>query len=58
MALYLGKDKVQIIIDGIKYTLNLFSEIPIINGTIASTSDGYVLKDANGLYITLKEEIE
>lgn len=55
MALYLGSDEVDINLGGILYRLNLFSEIPITNGVLLLSSDGYVLKDLNGIYLTAKE---
>lgn len=57
MALYLGSsEKLKINLDGIAYYLNLFSEIPITNGVRLLYSEGYILKDSNGLYLTTKEE--
>ena len=58
MALYLGSDKIQIYLDGILYKLNLYSEKPITNGILLLSSDGYVLKDVNELYLTTKKEDE
>lgn len=57
MALYLGSsEKLQININNIKYYLNLFSKTPITNSIRLLTSNGYILKDSNGLYLTTKEE--
>lgn len=57
MALYLGSsEKLQIILNNIIYCLNLYSEMPITNNIKLLSSDGYVLKDYNGLYLTFKEE--
>jgi hypothetical protein len=57
MALYLGNsEKLKINVDNIKYYLNLFSKTPITNGIRLLTSNGYILKDSNGLYLTTKEE--
>lgn len=57
MALYLGNsEKLKINLDGIVYYLNLFSETPITNGVRLLSSEGYILKDSNGLYVTIKEE--
>lgn len=55
MALYLGSDMIKININGASYHLNLFSDVPIINGIKLLSSEGYVLKDINGLYLTAKE---
>lgn len=55
MALYLGNDKVKINLDGAAYHLNLVVVTPSIDGVKLLTSDGYELKDLNGLYLTSKE---
>lgn len=56
MALYLGNsEKLKIYLDGVRYRLNLFSEQPIMNNTRLLSSDGFILKDSNGLYLTIKE---
>lgn len=55
MALYLGSEKVKINMDGFTYSLNLFTGTPILNGVMLLSSDGYILKDSNGLYLTAKE---
>ena len=55
MALYLGKDAVKINLNGIVYSLNLFSSNPILNGVSLLSSEGYILRDSNGLYLTTKE---
>jgi hypothetical protein len=56
MALYLGGEKVKLNLDGVTYYLNVFSETTIINGIRLLSSDGYVLTDSNGLYLTTKED--
>lgn len=55
MALYLGENKVRINLNGNVYCLNLFSNTPIINSIRLLSSEGYVLKDSNGNYLTVKE---
>ena len=56
MALYLGSDKKRKInLNGVTYCLNLFSTTPITNGIRIKSSDGYILKDSKGLFITTKE---
>lgn len=55
MALYLGEDKVKINLNGIVYCLNLFSTAPITNGVLLLSSEGYILKDFNKVYLTSKE---
>lgn len=56
MALYLGNDKIKVNINGIVYNLNLFSETLILNGVRLLSSEGYILRDVNGIYITAKED--
>jgi hypothetical protein len=55
MALYLGSEKVNVNLNGVQYYLNFFSEITITNGIRLLSSEGYTLKDSNGLYLTAKE---
>lgn len=55
MALYLGGNKIKINLNGIVYSLNLFSSNPILNGVLLLSSEGYILRDSNGLYLTTKE---
>lgn len=55
MALYLGNNKVKLNVDGVLYYLNLFSETPIFGGIRLLSSDGYILKDSNELYLVVKE---
>lgn len=57
MALYLGESKISINNNRIKYLLNLFSEVPILNGLVLLASEGYLLKDSNGIYLTAKEDV-
>lgn len=57
MALYLGSsDKLKINLSNAVYVLNLFSETPITNRIRLLSSDNYILKDSNSLYLTTKEE--
>lgn len=55
MALYLGNKKVKINLNGIVYSLNLFSSNLILNGVVLLSSENYILRDSNGLYLTTKE---
>lgn len=56
MALHLGNsEKLKIILDGVIYRLSVFSEKPFINGVLLFSSDDYILKDANGIYLTVQE---
>lgn len=53
--LYFGNNKVKVNLSGIKYNVNLFSSALVLNGIKLLSSDSYVLKDSNGLYITARE---
>lgn len=56
MALYLGDGKkYKIVIAGVTYCLYVGSAAQILAGTVMLSSDGYILVDSNGLYITAKE---
>ena len=55
MAIYLCNNKVKINLNGIMCSLNLFSSNLILNGVLLLASEGYILKDSNGLYLTTKE---
>lgn len=55
MALYLGREKLEVNINGVKYCVNLFSTATIGNAIRLSTQDGYILKDSNGLYLITKD---
>ena len=55
MALYLGKDKVKINLNGKAYNINLIANLFIPKGVQLLSSDGYILKDSNGLYLIPKE---
>jgi hypothetical protein len=55
MALYLGDNKVKINLNGTVCSLNLFSSNLILNGVLLLSSEGYILRDSNGLYLTTKE---
>lgn len=57
MALYLGSDKRKIILDSVVYRFNLFTEAPITNSIRLLSSDNYILKDSNGLYLTVMNSI-
>lgn len=54
MALYLGKEKLKVNLDGVSYCLNVGSRIPATNVIRLLSSDRYVLKGSNGLYLVPK----
>lgn len=56
MGFYIGESKKQkVIIDGVIYRFDVFSEELITNGMRLLSSDGYVLIDSKLLYLTAKE---
>lgn len=55
MALYLGDKKVKINLGGVVYNLNVIPAVLVTNGVRMASSDDYVLKDSNGVYLTTKE---
>lgn len=57
MALYLGNsEKLKITLDNIAHCLNLCLTVPVINTVKLMSADEYILKDSNGLYLTVKED--
>ena len=58
MALYLGSQKVNVKLGSSARILELYSSIPITTGVILLSSDGYILRDSNGLYVTSLKESE
>ena len=54
MALYFGSEKQRANIGGLLYRLEFYST-SILNGLQLRSSEGYILKDSNGLYLTTKE---
>lgn len=53
MALYLGSgEKIKISIDDLICNLNFLTIMPVIEGIQLLTSDGCVLRDFYGLYLT------
>lgn len=55
MALYLGRDKVKINLNGKTYYLNIFTKTLITEGALLVSSDNYILQDTNEIYLTTKE---
>ena len=56
MALYLGgSERQRIILNNVVYRINLLSTIPTIIGIRLLSSEGCILKDSNGVYLTSKE---
>ena len=58
MALYSEGHKFKINLNGIRYKLNLYTEVPIINEIGLLSLDNYLLKDSTGICLLPKIEIE
>lgn len=58
MCLYIGSSKRKIkLSDGVTYVIKLFTDSPIIaEKNRLLSSEGYILKDSNELYLTAKED--
>ena len=57
MALYLGSgEKVRIITSSGACNLIICSLTPITNGIKLLSFDNYILKDYNGVYLTVRED--
>ena len=54
MALYLDGKKLKVNLDGKIYRFNLLPDTyePVIAGIKLLSSEGYILKDINGIYLT------
>ena len=53
MAIYSGNNKrLKVNLNGVTYNLNLHSAIPVTDGDLLVTSDGFVLRDFNCFYAT------
>lgn len=58
MGLYLGDNKkLQLILDGVRYDLKIPTKTISGNYSRLLSSDNYVLKDSNDVYLRVKEEI-
>lgn len=56
MGLYLGSsEKLKIITPGGTCNLIIYSPTPITNGIMLLSSDNYILKDSDGVYLIAKE---
>ena len=54
MAVYLGSEKIKINLGDVAYYLNIFTEIPPLEGIMLRSSDNYILRDKDGLYLTIE----
>lgn len=58
MALYLGRGKIKISFgDNRSYRLNIPSLVSVINRARLWSSDNYILKDSNGIYLIPKNSM-
>lgn len=55
MGLYIGGAKYKLIVGGDVCNLNVYTPTPITNGIRLLSSDDFILKDINNLYLTVKE---
>ena len=57
MALYLGEsERLKIVINNVVYKLNLYSSGVITNHGMLLSFDDFVLRDVNGLYLTVPDD--
>jgi hypothetical protein len=57
MGLYLGSsEKLKVVSSNTIYCLNLLSTMPVVTEIRLLSSDGYILKDSNDLYLITKED--
>ena len=57
MALYLGRDKININLDGIRHHLNLYTTMSIAEDIESLSSDNYTLKDIDDDITTKEGEV-
>lgn len=57
MALYIGSsEKQKVFLNEVKYKFNIYTKGSIVNNVIRLlSSDNYILKDVNELYLIAKE---
>ena len=58
MAIYIGSQKYKLIAGGDVCDMQICLSTPIINGIRLLSSDDFILKDINGLYLTIEKEDE
>lgn len=58
MGLYVGNKKLNLILNGVSYNVNFYSEAPAVSNVLLKTSLNQILLDKNGNYITVKKEVE
>ena len=55
MGLYLGAEKLKLNCGGVPVVMNIASTGPMTNGIKLVSSEGHILKDLNGVYLTVEE---
>ena len=55
MGFYVGSTRYKVILDSVLYCVNIYSSSPITNSAKLLSSDNYILKDVNGLYLTVSD---
>ena len=55
MALYFGSNKQKLSSNDSLFRMNFYTTTTVVNGIALLSSDNYMLKDKNGLYLTAKE---
>ena len=57
MGLFLGNNKYTLYLDGIVYRIATpGASKPTVSSIVLLSSDNYILKDSNNLYLTVKED--
>lgn len=57
MAIYLGGTKCNLVLGNSVCEIQLYSSTPIVSSIMLLSSDNYILKDLNGLYLIPKDAI-
>ena len=52
MAIYIGGKKNKILANGVAHNVDIPTSVPISNGIMLLTSDGFMLRDENHLRVT------
>ena len=56
MAIYVGGTKCNLVLGNSVCEVQLYSSIPIVNGIMLLSSDGFSLLDSKGTRLTIKDE--
>lgn len=58
MALYIGGIKYKLTLGDSTYRMQIYTSTPITNGIRLLSSDGYELRDTDGIYLTATEYLQ